>query len=46
MLLRKGATSQENSDNQRVRAEFLPGRDHVNLDVRVTGGFGCISNVC
>ena len=45
-LLRKGANSQEDSDTQRVRAEFLPTRDYVSLDVRVLGDFTCISNVC
>lgn len=45
-LLRKTSNSPEDSDNHRVRADFLPGRDHIGLDVRVTGDCSGMSNVC
>lgn len=40
-LLKKGGNSQDTSDNHRVRADFLEGKDYAGIDVRVIGDSTC-----
>lgn len=36
-LLKKGTNNKDSSDNYRVRADFLEGKDYASIDVRVIG---------